>query len=401
LLVVIGCAKRTLESENHATCRADSDCAAEQKCEPFTSPGERPMMVAPCMFTFAYCTTSANCTNGQVCWPVGRNYMALPPGCFPTGNTCGPPCTSGTNACFTDEVCETNGECRLPACDEASGMACPDHWRCDRTAAETEAVQPVNGANEADSPNYSRDITRGCARIGCDEAGGFTCKDGWVCDPASASDPSGCAPLPCAQAGHCSDDTRFICEPTSSSPRPMGGDAHGCVLKNCEEGFECTRLVNGIDVGYCDFDGPLADAFGCARRRCDEPGSTCNTSQICEPASSFADTRGCRPMNCDEGTSCGTLTCDPSHPDADSRGCVMPVGSGSGGSGAGNGGSASGQSGTGATGQGGASNGGSAGAHGGNGGAGGSSGSASGGISGADGSAGKAPDEMTGRCVDR
>jgi hypothetical protein len=398
-LLTLGCSKRTLESEG-TTCRSDTECTAAQKCEPLTSPRERPMMVAPCMVTFAYCMTSADCENGQVCWPLGRNTGVLPPNCFPTGSTCGPPCTSTNGACLTDEVCETNGECRLPACDEADGMACPDHWRCDPPTAEAEAVQPMFGANEADAPNYARDAERGCTRIRCDEPLGYTCKDGWECDPQNAADPSGCVALPCVEAGRCSDDTRFICEPTSSSPRPMGGDAHGCVLRNCEEGYPCIRYVNDINVGYCDFGGPWADPFGCAWRPCDQSSSPCNTNQRCEPASTFADVRGCRPITCAEVASCGVLVCDPSDPNADLRGCVPPPGSGAGGMGgtAGNsGGATSGQAGTSGNGQGGNSNGGSAGSSGGRGGIG-----ASGGGSGVGGaSAGTASGEMTGRCVDR
>jgi hypothetical protein len=276
-------------------------------------------------------------------------------------------------------------------------MACPDYWRCDPAAAETETVQPVSGANEADSPNYNRDVLRGCTRIRCDESGGFTCKDGWVCDPAGATDPSGCVALPCAEAGRCSDDTRYICAPTSSASRPVGSDAHGCVLRNCEEGFECQRFLGDTNVAYCNFKGLLVDAFGCASRRCDEPGSTCGTNQICEPGAEFADVRGCRPSNCEDGLSCGSLTCDPSSPNADSWGCVAPAGAG--GSTGGSGGSASGQAGKGAAGQGaqgGSANGGSS-----NGGNAGSAGGALGGSSGSAGSGGMASREMTGRCVDR
>jgi hypothetical protein len=187
----------------------------------------------------------------------------------------------------------------------------------------------------------------------------------------------------------------------------MGGDQHGCVLRNCEEGYECHRFVSDVDVGYCDFEGPFADDFGCAWRRCDEPESPCNASQLCEPAATFADARGCRPMTCAEGVSCGTLACDPSDPNADSRGCVTPPDPGSGGAGgtggtgSGNGGSASGQGGTAAAGQGGASNGGSVNANGGRGGIGAGGGSAAGGTSGASGSAGTSYGETTGRCVDR
>jgi hypothetical protein len=384
-LSMLGCGKRTLDPGG-TTCRSDAECTTAQRCEALTGPPERPMMAAPCNITFAYCTTSADCSNGQVCWPLGRNYGVLPFNCFPTGSTCGPPCTSTNGACLTDEVCEASGECRLPACDEADGMACPAHWRCDPPTAAMATAQPLFGANEADSPTYARDVERGCTRIRCDEAGGFTCRDGWVCDPTTATDPSGCVALPCAEAGRCSDDTRFICEPPGPAPRPPGSDAHGCVLRNCEEGFECHRFVNDVDVGYCDFEGPFADPFGCAWRRCDDTGSPCTTTQVCESDSTFADARGCRPLTCVEGVSCGALMCDPSVPNADSRGCVVPPGSGSGGMGGtgGIGGSASGQAGA-STGVGGNPHGGSAGSSGGSG--------ASSGVGGSG--------EMTGRCVDR
>jgi hypothetical protein len=403
-LALIGCGKKSLGSDAGALCGSDADCTAAQRCEPLKSPLERPTVVAPCMVTFAYCSTSTDCSEGQVCWPVGRNASGLPPNCFPTGSTCGPPCSALPAACYSDEVCEANGECRLPACDEASGMACPDYWRCDPAAAETETVQPVFGANEMDSANYSRDAARGCARIRCDESGGFTCKDGWVCEPEGATDPSGCVALPCAEAGHCSDDTRYICEPTSSASRPAGSDAHGCVLRNCEEGFACQRLVNGINVAYCDFAGLQVDAYGCASHRCDEPGGACGASQACEPGARFADTLGCRPITCEEGLSCGSLTCDPSSPNADTRGCVAPAGVGGS---SGNGGSASGHAGTGAAGQGaqgGSSNGGSSNGGSSNGGNAGTGGAASGGSSGTAGSAasaGMSSHEMMGRCVDR
>jgi len=402
-MVLSGCGKEALDSREDAICRSDADCRAEQRCKPISSPGERPQVVAPCMVTFSLCTTSADCSNGQVCWPQGRTSTPLPPNCYPNGRLCGPPCST-SSLCLTDETCEANGECRLPACDEASAMACPDHWRCNPVAAETETVQPVIGANEQDSQNYGRDVLRGCARIRCDESGGFTCKAGWACDPEKASDPSGCVALPCADIGHCSDDASFICVPTSSGGRPMGNDVHGCVLRNCEEGFACQRIIDGIDVGYCDFEGPLVDAFGCASLRCDEPGSTCSAGLVCEPSSSLADSRGCRLATCEEGASCGSLPCDPASPNADSRGCVASTSTGAGGTsgGSGSAGGTSGSSGsgagTGASGrgaQGGVSSGGNTGASGGSGVGG------SGGSSGMNAGAGTAPVEGVGRCVAR
>jgi hypothetical protein len=390
-LVLLGCGQQTLAPGDEAACRSDADCGSEQFCKPIPSPGQETQVVPPCMTTFSYCTSSADCPDGNVCWPQGRWSTPIPGNCFPTGRLCGPACEV-SNLCLTDEVCEASGECRLPTCNEADATACPDRWRCDPGAAETEAMQPVAGANEADSSSYGRDILRGCARIRCDASGGFTCKDGWACDPDNATDPSGCIALSCAETGHCSDDARYICEPTSSASRPVGSDAHGCVLKNCEEGFVCQRVVDGIDVGYCDFDGPLVDAFGCAWLRCDEPGSTCNASQICEPGSSRADARGCRAATCEEGASCGSLPCDPSHPNADSRGCLPTTSTGAGGTG-GSSGSTGGRAGAGGSehnAQGGSSSAGTTG-----------SGGSGAGASGAPGSAGAAPSAVTGRCVDR
>lgn len=372
-LVLIGCGKAELEPEGEITCSSDTDCRADERCQPLTSPRQKPSVVPPCMVNFSYCTESADCSDGQVCWPHGRMVPSLPSNCFPSGRLCGPPC-SITNWCSTDEVCEPNGECRLPACTEANAPACPDHWRCDPAAAETEIAQPVNGANEQDSGNYASDVRRGCARIRCDEAGGFTCKDGWVCDPENASDPSGCVALPCAEAGRCSDEARFICAPTSSGRRPAGTDVHGCVLKNCEEGVVCRRMVGGVDVGYCDFDGPISDEFGCAWRRCDEPGSVCLANMLCDPEAMGADARG----------------------------CVLPPSTGGAG-GSGSGGSSGGTAGSNAAGQGGSSTGGRTGSGGGSG-TGGANGSGSGGTSGSGGgggSAGSTTTEPTGRCVDR
>jgi hypothetical protein len=395
----IGCGTQRLDSGDQATCHSDAECGADQRCAPIAGPGNQPQVVPPCMVAFSYCTESADCSNGEVCWPSGRTSLPLPGNCFPTGRLCGPPC-SVSDLCWTDEVCEASGECRLPPCSEANAVACPAHWRCAPDEAEAGTVQPVAGANEMDSPNYGRDALRGCARIRCDEAGGFTCKDGWVCDPERATDPSGCKALPCAEAGHCSNDASFICEPTSSGSRPMGSDVHGCVPKNCEEGRTCQRLVDGVDVGYCDFEGPFADTFGCASRRCDEPGSLCNSNLICEPGSARADARGCRPMTCAEGVSCGSLVCDPSHASANARGCVAATNTGGmGGAGASGGGGASGgRAGSGAAGQnaqGGSSSAGRTGE------SGGSGAGAAGGSSGTTGSAGKAATESVGRCVDR
>jgi len=401
----VGCGKQAIDPGEEAGCSSDADCDADQRCEPVAGPDRRPTVALPCMITFQACMTSADCTGGQVCWPLGRTPATLPFNCFASSPVCGAPCSTAPNACYADEICETNGECRLPRCDEEGAMACASHWRCDPAAAAMELLQPVYGANELDSPTYSRDIQRGCARLRCDEPDGFTCKEGWVCAPDEASDPSGCVPLPCAELGHCSEDSRYICEPTSSRSRYGGTDPHGCVVRNCEEGLACTRLIDGVDVGYCDYDGPSADVSGCASKPCDAPGSVCYASQICEPSSVHADSRGCRVSTCVEGFDCGTFPCDPEDPNAEAHGCVIPPPPATGGTGGG--GASGGQAGAaagGAGGSGGTSSGGSTGASGGNGGNGGNGGSsagASGGNAGTGGTGGSAPEGGPGRCIDR
>jgi hypothetical protein len=394
---LIGCGKADLD-EDGKLCRVDTDCGADELCEPLSAPKLNPNVVAPCMMTFVPCADSAGCTEAEACWPssrvpVVRNY----PNCFPPPLICAPACPS--TPCLEDEVCESSGECRQTACDEDGAVACPEHWQCDPAAAATEPNTYVTGTSEPDSPNYTRDIARGCARLRCDEPGGFTCKANWVCAPASATDPSGCAPVPCLESGNCSDGS-YICTPTSSNARPDGVDVHGCVRKNCEEGWPCQFMVNGVNVGYCDFDGPFADSYGCAARSCDVPDSPCRADQTCDHGNMNADARGCRTATCEEGAICPpTYACDPGADGADARGCVFTELNGSGGSGGTGGGAASGGSGGSAAGnhaQGGASAGatGNAG-RGGAGQSGGTGGSAGTTVTPAPG------DEPSGRCVPR
>jgi hypothetical protein len=341
---LIGCGKADLD-EGGELCRTDTDCGADELCEPLSAPKLNPNVAAPCVMTFVPCTDSAGCAEGQACWPSSRVAgVVIYPNCFPPPQICAAACP--TTPCLADEVCESSGECRQTACDEEGAVACPEHWQCDPAAAANEPNTYAAGTSEPDSPNYTRDIARGCARLRCDEPGGFTCKESWVCAPESATDPSGCAPLPCTEAGHCSDDEVYICMPESSRPRD-GLDIHGCVWRNCEEGRSCQFLVNGVNVGYCDFDGPFADNFGCAARPCDAPDSPCRADETCDGAAPNADARGCRMATCEEGAICPpTYACAPGADGADLRGCVFTELNGSGGSGgtAGSGGAASGGS---------------------------------------------------------
>jgi hypothetical protein len=399
-----GCGKETLDNGDGKLCRSNTDCGSDEVCEPITAGKLDAKIVAPCPLNYVGCSNSSGCPAGQVCWPASRvSPLSAFPNCFPPPQVCAPACPS--TPCFPEEVCEPSGECRLTTCDEQGAVACPAHWQCDSAAAANEPNALVYGAAEPDSSNYTRDIARGCARLRCDEPGGFTCRQNWTCAPLSATDPSGCAPLKCEELGHCSDDEHFICTPTSSRQRPDGMDVHGCVRRNCEEGEQCEFLVNAVNVGYCDFDGPLANSLGCAARPCDVSDGTCRADQRCDPESKIADPRGCRSTNCEEGRTCpASFACDLDATDADSQGCVFQGtgGSSAGGGGGrgGNGGAATGGSAgssAGSTVQGGSSTGAA-----GSGGRGGST--ESGGASGSAGSTapgGDLDDEQTGRCAPR
>jgi hypothetical protein len=400
-----GCGKEALDRGDGKLCRSNTDCGSAEVCEPITAGRLDAKIVAPCRLNYVGCSDSSGCAAGQVCWPTSRvsSSPALP-NCFPPPQVCAPACPN--TPCFPEEACEPNGECRLTACDEQGAVACPEHWQCDSAAAANEPNALVYGAAEPDSSNHTRDIARGCARLRCDEPGGFTCKQNWACAPLSATDPSGCAPLKCEELGHCSDDDDSICMPTSSRQRPFGTDPHGCVRRNCEEGVQCEFLVNGVNVGYCDFDGPHANDLGCAARLCDDSDGICGADQRCDPESRVSDPRGCRLTNCEEGRTCpASYACDLDADDADSLGCVFQgTGGGSnvgGGAGrGGTGGAATGGSGGSSAGS--RAQGGSSAGAAGNGDRGGST--QSGGASGSAGS--MAPgedldDEQTGRCVSR
>ncbi|HEY3500159.1 MAG TPA: hypothetical protein VGK73_35960 [Polyangiaceae bacterium] len=396
LATLIGCGTKSVGDET-ATCHEDSDCRADEVCEPLPSAKLRPEVVAPCMLTFQSCADSTTCPDGQVCFPSYRVNVATMPGCFPPPNVCWAGCP--TTACYPDEVCDPSGECRLAPCDEEGAPACPERWECNPSGADFEPQTAARGANELDSSNFTRDIERGCARLRCDVAGGFTCKPNWVCDPENATDPSGCVALSCEDTGNCSNDTQYICSATSTGPRPSGTDEHGCVVRNCEEGFECRYVVGDVNVAVCDVDAMEADTYGCVRQSCTDSGGACATGQTCDPDFRYADERGCRNLNCQEGARCGaSYVCDPTSESSDAIGCIYDGSGGSGGGGAGRGGSGgtAGSSGgaAGSVNRGGGA--GAAGASGSGGAAGGSSGGSGGTTGGAD-----PVGPATGRCVAR
>jgi hypothetical protein len=311
-------------------CRGNSDCAANQTCSSTTQPrSERQAIVAPPCLGMPACTTTAQCGT-NVCAP--NPYFAQFAGYQCPPMVCTAPCQS--TGCASDQRCEASGLCATRLCSEVDAPACADHYRCDTAAAPMQDGAALQGSNIADTDDPRRAAKRGCVRKKCSEPGGFTCDDNWRCDPSQAADPSGCVPLPCSQTGHCTNDGISICTPTNSGPRPPDRDVHGCVSRNCGEGFTgaCEYTQNGVDYGYCDVTAPAADVYGCMKHRCDERAGACTAGNKCDPTSPNADPLGCRAASCREGTTCQpSFLCDPGSPNSDVFGCRPPGTLGTGG----------------------------------------------------------------------
>lgn len=324
-------AKRGVE-----TCRNDDECGPDNHCDfslhadlgglalPLPSSWGVPM-IPPC--TLRQCVLVdgvAPCAEEQTCVPVEQarrldGLLADTFVCNAITHVCGTRCTEDTN-CSEGEVCRETGQCERSWCDEPDGLSCPDGMYCDREVSMRHATASVRGA--APVEGFATAVQRGCALVPCDQEGGVSCLESWRCDPSTSQEPGGCAPIACQESGRCSSEA-LICEPTSTRSRPAGMDPHGCVPRNCEEGVTCSFIIEQVEVGYCDFDGPFVQSNGCAARRCDEVEGTCAGTLVCDPDASSADERGCRLALCTEGTACASAaTCDPTHPNADSRGCV-------------------------------------------------------------------------------
>lgn len=341
LLGALSCGSAKGGRQEGTPCSVDTDCPSGQSCAPI-GVGPTPAIVAPPpQCPYQACDATSACGAGWVCAPLEQAPPGtIPPSPLPVCNptVCLPPCQE--TGCQPDERCRDDGICELARCDAADAAACPERFRCDPDAAMTEP-RSVAGSTVPDVPDVARAIARGCVRLRCDEPNGYVCRNAWRCAPATADDASGCEPIPCTESGRCSDDTSYICEPQSSKGRGQGMDPQGCVRRNCEEGLTCTYQLGGTNIGYCDFDGPLADANGCAVRHCTEVGGLCAGTRVCDPSSALADARGCRPPNCAEpgGPNCGSSArCDPESTAANAAGCVMTAGAGGAGGAGGTGG---------------------------------------------------------------
>jgi hypothetical protein len=153
---------------------------------------------------------------------------------------------------------------------------------------------PLTGSKLADSAFPLQEALRGCVRETCDHPEGFACRDYWVCDPEDATDEaSGCVPLPCQETGHCADDRTHICEPSNDGARLRVFDPHGCVYRNCAEGLECVREIEGVNYSYCAVDADGTDSLGCKLRKCDDAPELCPPGYTCDAGAIDTNEFGC------------------------------------------------------------------------------------------------------------
>lgn len=292
ILVAAGCGGNTEHAEPRA-CSADAECDSGERCER-EALATYPRILIPCQFQA--CSAEGTCAEGFVCVPG----PGPPSACAP--RVCKTSCT--TTGCPQGQVCRDTGLCAVAQCDEPGVAACPEHWRCDPTAALTEPSVDSGSTIEATLDGLES-IARGCVRKQCDEADGHVCREFWSCTPDATMGGSGCVPQSCHDTGHCENDN-YICDPTPGLSRPSGNDAFGCVFKHCLEGLVCLApSISDPSVAYCDPTAANADISGCALRKCDD-GNRCVETYVCHPSSPLADRIGCIPGP-DSGGSGGSV----------------------------------------------------------------------------------------------
>jgi hypothetical protein len=334
-LCTAGCGGETKSDTAPQSCTADNQCSPSEECLFAPAKQELPVVIKPCV-SVTSCEADADCGAGTVCAP----HPPRPPGACPI-KVCIESCQ--TKACRDGEVCAKSGLCELQSCSESGAPGCDEHYKCDPDAAATSTIGLLVGTSVIETVDPTRAAERGCVRKGCDEDGGFTCQAGWTCAPDRVDTAPGCIPDPCEEFGRCQNDATHICQPTSSNPRSDGADPHGCIVRNCDEGYACRLLWNGENFSYCDFSDETADAYGCAVRTCEEGPEVCGPGHVCDAAYREIHRVGCRPLDCRDpgGPPCvEPLQCMPSSAASSVYSCTIsppPPNSGAAGASAGGG----------------------------------------------------------------
>jgi hypothetical protein len=185
--------------------------------------------------------------------------------------------------------------CRPLLCDEATGPACPEFWTCDTANLDLAT---------ATGPDRELRVA-GCRRLGCNEVGGEACPPNFRCNELAGF----CAAIPCAELPACPDPERICRTPAAFEI----GDAHGCVLRTCEEGFVCNA-----DYEVCEVANAQTNRRGCRTITCLE-GATCPMGTRCAPDHAGASLAGCLPLpppcvqddQCPETQFCVLSQCRP------------------------------------------------------------------------------------------
>lgn len=264
VVVAVGCGESPSRLGDAVACMTDLDCAEGRTCVRSEGPprdleasqgGAAGVGTGGC----PPCPTTG-CYFGEVC------KSAPMPGCA-SSPTCVSDCADPNAVpCRVGTVCRAS-LCQAIRCDDPEYTGCPTGMTCDATGD----LQTIRGGyslfgtdqypnNDVDygpmlTESQSAAVAARCVFLRCNEAGAFSCLEGFRCDIASAPPTStGCVGIPCGELGRCSSDA-YICEPTSSKPRISRVDAHGCVTKNCEEGAPCPTGGTGATGGTAGSSG--------------------------------------------------------------------------------------------------------------------------------------------------
>jgi hypothetical protein len=305
-------------------CQFDSQCGPGLSCRMANASQQSQLLPSPPRCSYLPCAPDGTCAPGTVCVPTDA---ALGPSA--DLGVCGPSiCVEScqTAGCPPDWPCGSNGICELLACDQPLAPDCVTGYRCDpEVARSTTALAPLVGSALAETAAPGLEAERGCVRKKCDEDGGFVCQAAWLCQPnPTRVGESGCVSVQCSQTGHCTDDVHYLCQPQNDLPRPAGTDEHGCVVRNCSEGYLCGSESPTPYRWDCAPADPHADAAGCIVESCQIQPELCGDGEACDPTSPRANLLGCRTLDCSDsaGPRCAAgWSCDHHSAAADADGC--------------------------------------------------------------------------------
>ncbi|MES1177064.1 MAG: hypothetical protein ABUL62_22270 [Myxococcales bacterium] len=230
-------------------------CASDGTCTSMPAPPG-----TSCSNGTGKCQAGACCTG---CWDGTTCQLGTSNGVCGKGGIARAACTD-TNPCTTDSC--TTGVCTHPAA--APGTTCADGNPCN--GAET-----CTGTVCTPGTLLSCDDQKPCTDDSCNPATGCEHKDN---DSNTCSDGNDCS-----TGDHCAAG---VCMPTSG---PNCNDMNPCTSDGCD-----------VATGKCQNE-KLADTAKC------DTGNKCLQGQTCTDGKCGGGT----PLDCDDGKTCTTDSCDP------------------------------------------------------------------------------------------